>query len=83
MKVSIGKVAEHLANHSHAWRGVWNRPMYMDEDTMHPFNVARMTNHNVRGRDRIPVTSSRPVTSDDCWENEGGSTPNLAQTAKI
>lgn len=38
-------------NHSHAWRGTWNRPMYIDEDSMDAFTVARMTDHNVRGTD--------------------------------
>lgn len=37
---------------SHAWRGTWNRPMLIDESTQHPFTIARMTNHNVRGSDR-------------------------------
>lgn len=39
-------------NHSHAWRGSWNRPMYLDENALHPFTVARMTDHNVKGSDR-------------------------------
>lgn len=39
-------------NHSHAWRGSWNRPMLVDENSLHPFTVARMTDHNVRGIDR-------------------------------
>lgn len=38
-------------NHSHAWRGTWNRPMKIDENTQHPFTIARMTNHKVRGAD--------------------------------
>lgn len=38
-------------NHSHAWRGTWNRPLHIDEDTQHPFTIARMTNHSVRGSD--------------------------------
>lgn len=38
-------------NHSHAWRGTWNRPMHIDENTPHPFTIARMTDHNVRGTD--------------------------------
>ena len=41
-----------LPNHSHAWRGTWNRPMHLDENTQHPFTIARMTDHNVRGTDR-------------------------------
>lgn len=63
-----------LDNHSHAWRGVWNRPMYMDEDRMHPFNVARMTNHNVKGRDRIPVNGTQATEATDTWADEGGGT---------
>lgn len=38
-------------DHSHAWRGAWNRPMRIDERGLHPFTVARMTDHNVKGRD--------------------------------
>ena len=38
-------------NHSHAWRGTWDRPMKSDENEMHPFTVARMTDHNVRATD--------------------------------
>jgi hypothetical protein len=39
------------ANHPHAWRGAWNRPLYIDENSQHPFTIARMTDHNVKGRD--------------------------------
>jgi hypothetical protein len=39
-------------NHSHAWHGTWNRPMQIDEDSLDPFTVARMTDHNVRATDR-------------------------------
>ncbi len=35
----------------HAWRGVWNRPLKVDEDSLDALTVARMTNHNVRGSD--------------------------------
>ncbi|OQW46211.1 MAG: hypothetical protein A4S09_16585 [Proteobacteria bacterium SG_bin7] len=45
-------------NYSHAWRGSWDRPMLVDENTLHPFTVARMTNHNVRGTDK-PATKGR------------------------
>lgn len=38
-------------NHSHAWRGTWDRPVHIDEDQAHPFTIARMTDHNVRGHD--------------------------------
>lgn len=49
-----------IPNHSHAWRGTWNRPMKMDEDFMHPFTVARMTNHKVRGNDSPEKESTAP-----------------------
>lgn len=38
-------------NHSHAWRGTWERPVNVDETYQHPFTIARMTDHNVRGSD--------------------------------
>lgn len=38
-------------SHAHAWKGTWERPMKLDERSLHPFTVARMTDHNVRGRD--------------------------------
>jgi hypothetical protein len=38
-------------NHSHAWRGTWDRPMKMDENRLHAFTIARMTNHKVRASD--------------------------------
>lgn len=50
--------AEHAApsgeahpNHTHAWRGTWDRPVKIDEKTQHPFTIARMTDHNVKGTD--------------------------------
>jgi hypothetical protein len=43
---------EKRPNHSHAWKGSWKRPMKVDEDGLHPFTVARMTDHNVKGSDR-------------------------------
>jgi hypothetical protein len=46
--------------------------MYMDEDKLHPFNVARMTDHNVKGRDRIPVNGKQPTEPTDTWADEGG-----------
>jgi hypothetical protein len=39
-------------NHSHEWHGTWSRPMHIDEDSLDPLTVARMTDHNVRGIDR-------------------------------
>lgn len=68
-------------NHSHAWRGAWNRPMHVDENELHPFTVARMTDHNVRGldeRDTFKDDSNhyadprRPKEKLDRWETEGG-----------
>jgi hypothetical protein len=35
----------------HAWRETWDRPVKVDENKIHPFTLARMTDHNVRGRD--------------------------------
>lgn len=47
-----GQTAEPRApNHSHAWRGTWNRPMNIDENSQHALTIARMTDHNVRGVD--------------------------------
>ncbi len=45
-------------NYSHAWRGSWDRPMLIDENALHPFTVARMTNHSVRGIDK-PVKEKK------------------------
>lgn len=59
-------------NHAHAWRGAWDRPMLMDEDSMHPFDVARMTDHNVRGNDRLVSVADKKGPAVDRWENEGG-----------
>jgi len=36
----------------HAWKGTWERPVEVDEDSFDPLTVARMTDHNVRGSDR-------------------------------
>lgn len=36
-------------SHRHAWRGTWDRPMNIDEDSHDPFTIARMTDRNVRG----------------------------------
>jgi len=58
-------------NREHAWRGAWDRPMHMDEDLMHPFTVARMTNHNVRGCDHVQKKGKDEGL--ESWENEGGS----------
>lgn len=66
----------HVPNHSHAWRGAWGRPMKMDEDDLHPFDVARMTDHNVRGVDMTEEeyenSSKKKAKMLAEWENEGG-----------
>ena len=36
---------------SHAWEGTWSRPMKISEKGLHPFTIARMTDHNVTGGD--------------------------------
>lgn len=61
-----------VPNHSHAWRGTWDRPMLIDEDALDPFTVARMTDHNVKGRDREPIKTDRTSQLTNNWENEGG-----------
>lgn len=45
----------------HAWKGSWNRPMLVNEKGIHPFTIARMTDHNVRGSngDFVNPISSR------------------------
>jgi hypothetical protein len=66
---------EKIPNHNHAWIGSWNRPMLIDEDKVHPFTVARMTDHNVRGNEPPTIVLTRKkVISDniDKWETEGG-----------
>jgi hypothetical protein len=47
----------------HEWRGAWNRPMKISELGQHPFTVARMTDHNVRGRDPDEPTEHEEVES--------------------
>lgn len=36
--------------HRLAWKGAWDRPMKVDEDSLDPLTSARMTDHNVRGK---------------------------------
>lgn len=60
-----------VPNHSHAWKGSWNRPMHMDEDEMHPFTVARMTDHNVKGRDEALIRWIHTTMGATHYENEG------------
>jgi hypothetical protein len=38
-------------DHSHEWKRTWSRPVKIDERREHPFTIARMTDHNVKGRD--------------------------------
>ena len=62
----------------HAWKGAWNRPMKIDERGLHPFTIARMTDHNVRGPDdgdderkdeEMPEASGeKPEDLNDPWE---------------
>lgn len=66
-------VPEKTPNHSHAWKGVWERPMKIDEDLHHPFTIARMTNHKVRCCDGPPRSS---VT--EAWATDGTSMPRGA-----
>jgi hypothetical protein len=33
------------------WKPAWSRPLKIDERSLDPFTVARMTDHNVRGID--------------------------------
>jgi hypothetical protein len=54
MKIVKAKFKE-VANDSKAWKGTWDRPVLIDEKAAHPFTVARMTDHNVKGRDNDPV----------------------------
>jgi hypothetical protein len=37
---------------SHAWRETWDRPLEVDEDSLDPLTIARMTDHNVRASDK-------------------------------
>jgi hypothetical protein len=34
------------------WSGTWERPVKVDESSYDPLTIARMTDHNVRGRDK-------------------------------
>lgn len=40
---------------SKSWRGTWNRPVSVDENSYDPLTIARMTDHNVRGKDKPEV----------------------------
>lgn len=49
---SISQTTENQQpNHDHAWKGTWDRPVNIDEASLDPLTVARMTDHNVRGSD--------------------------------
>lgn len=61
-----------VKNRTHAWKGAWNRPMEIDEDLLHPFTVARMTDHNVRG-----LGESSVITERSRPEIETGSTHSI------
>ena len=41
---------DHKHAHEHAWKGSWDRPVEVDEESLDALTVARMTDHNVRGR---------------------------------
>lgn len=47
-------------HNSHAWHGTWDRPLKIPEEGQHPFTIARMTDHNVRGRDDNDAGPSKP-----------------------
>src|SRR5690349_9167338 len=59
-------------NHSHAWRGAWNRPMFIDENRLHPFEIARMTDHNVRGPDNFAAEAVATEPPTEISEYERG-----------
>lgn len=50
-------------NHAHAWKGTWDRPVKVDEDSFDPLTIARMTDHNVRGEDE--ESSENPEETTD------------------
>ena len=52
LKTAASLTPVKIENHSHAWKGAWERPVEIDENEVHPFTVARMTDHNVRGPDQ-------------------------------
>ncbi len=62
-------------NHSHAWRGTWNRPMLIDEDSLDPLTVARMTNHNVKGLDQKVKDPDQKETASYRKENAATTFP--------
>lgn len=57
---------EHEPAHEHAWKGSWDRPVKVDEDSFDPLTIARMTDHNVRGENeedaRIEEAKDREAT---------------------
>jgi hypothetical protein len=57
-KVEGERAEAESPSHEHAWKGTWKRPMKLDEKSLHPFTVARMTDHNVRGSDE-PTDSEK------------------------
>lgn len=74
---SIGKGNAKVTDH--AWKGTWERPVKVDEDSFDPLTVARMTDHNVRGSDdersaKRSVNPEESPTSDVSLnsDNDGG-----------
>ena len=39
-----------MADTDKAWQGTWSRPVKVDAASYDPLTIARMTDHNVRGR---------------------------------
>jgi hypothetical protein len=42
-------------NSKKSWRGSWDRPVSIDEQSYDALTIARMTDHNVRGNDSTSV----------------------------
>jgi hypothetical protein len=57
-------------NHEHAWKGAWERPMKIDENSLDPLTVARMTDHNVRGTDENEDTEGLPPDSTEHFRRD-------------
>jgi hypothetical protein len=50
----------------HEWQGSWNRPVKVDEGSYDALTIARMTDHNVRGRAEsdeaeINLAAAKPI----------------------
>ncbi|MCM2321846.1 MAG: hypothetical protein NDJ90_01130 [Oligoflexia bacterium] len=48
-RVKAGLISGKPPTGGHAWKGTWERPLNVDEKSVDPLTVARMTDHNVRG----------------------------------